>query len=153
MKSFPIITVIVMLYILTIGGCGKKYIPRTGIEDTEENRAIVLFCERYRNAVEKLNIGLLLSLASLRYFDNNGTVKVGDDLDRASLEEVLKNRFKAIKTIRYEFRYRNVFVKGNVIYVEYVYTTSYEYKVGGKKRWQIIQPITDLSSSAWTVVT
>jgi hypothetical protein len=119
-----------------VAACTPKFIPNTEIEDTEENRAIISFCERYRHAVEDMNIGLLLSLASPDYFDNSGTLTGEDDMDKAGLEAVLKERFKAVESIRYEIRYRNVFVKNDTILVEYTYTTSYRYNIGEEPRWE-----------------
>jgi hypothetical protein len=120
---------------LAAAGCGKKYIPNTQIEDTEFNREIIGFCERYRHAVEDMNIGLLLSLASPRYFDNAGSPTGDDDFDRTGLEEVLNERFRAVKAIRYEIRYRDIFEQQNVVYVEFTYTLSFQYDVGGETKW------------------
>lgn len=122
--------------LMVIMGCTPKFIPNTEIEDTEENRAVVMFCERYRHAVEDLNIGLLLSLASPRYFDNSGTVTGDDDMDKQGLEQVLKERFKSVEAIRYEIKYRDIYVKNDVVMVEYTYTTSFRYNVDGKARWE-----------------
>ncbi len=122
---------------LVVGmGCTPKFIPNTEIEDTEENRAVVMFCERYRHAVEDLNIGLLLSLASPRYFDNSGTVTGDDDMDKQGLEQVLKERFKSVETIRYEIKYRDIYLKDDIVMVEYTYTTSFRYNVDGKSHWE-----------------
>lgn len=120
---------------LLCSGCYKRYIPNTEIEDTDVNREIVAFCERYRHAVEDLNIGLLLSLASPRYFDNMGTSKADDDVDREGLERVLKERFNSVGKVRYEIRYRSLYEMNSTIYVEYTYTTSFQYTVGEKMRW------------------
>ena len=119
-----------------VSGCTPKFIPNTEVEDTEENRAIIAFCERYRHAVEDLNIGLLLSLVSPQYFDNSGTVTGDDDMDKAGLEVILKERFKAVESIRYEIRYRAVYTKNDVVMVEYTYTTSFRYNVDGKPHWE-----------------
>jgi hypothetical protein len=116
--------------------CSPKFIPNTEVEDTKDNRAIISFCERYRHAVEDLNIGLLLSLASPNYFDDSGTVSGTDDMDKSGLETVLKERFKSVETIRYEIDYRKVYVKKNTIYVEYTYTTSFRYNINGEPRWE-----------------
>ena len=131
-----ILELVVVLVATTIGGCTPKFIPNTEVEDTEENREIIAFCERYRHAVEDLNIGLLLSLASPQYFDNSGTVTGDDDMDKAGLEVILKERFKSVESIRYEIRYRAVYVKNDIIMVEYTYTTSFRYNVDGKPHWE-----------------
>ena len=123
-----------MLVFLAIG-CSKKYIPNTEIEDNAFNRDVVAFCERYRHGVEDMNIGLLLSFASPRYFDNSGTTSGSDDMDRSGLEEVLKSRFKAVRALRYEMRYIDIYQKGGRIYVEYTFTTSFQYEVAGETKW------------------
>jgi hypothetical protein len=136
MKSqilLPLIAVVLLSGVLA--GCGKKYIPNTEIEDNEFNREVVEFCERYRHAVEDMNIGLLLSMASPRYFDNAGTPPGDDDFDRAGLEEVLQERFRAVKAIRYELRYRDLFEHQSLIFVEFTYTLSFQYEVGGQTKW------------------
>ncbi len=117
-------------------GCTPKFIPNTEVEDTEDNRAIISFCERYRRAVEDLNIGLLLSLASPNYFDDSGTVSGVDDMDKSGLEAVLKERFKAVETIRYETRYRKIYMRNETIMIEYTYNTSFQYDLKGEPRWE-----------------
>lgn len=125
-----------LLSLSLVGGCAKRYIANTEIEDTEENRNVVKFCERYRHAVNDMNTGLLLSLASPRYFDESGTLKADDDLNKESLEEVLKNRFQSIKSVRYEMRYRDIYqLEDGHVYVEFTYTMSFQYEINGKRRW------------------
>ncbi|MCP4680301.1 MAG: hypothetical protein GY854_33385 [Deltaproteobacteria bacterium] len=128
--------VTVIVFSSLVAGCGKRYIPNTEIEDNEVNREIVAFCERYRHAVEDLNIGLLLSLASPRYFDNSGTTTGDDDMDRVGLEDILKNRFKTVRAIRYEIHYRSIYENYDVIHIEYTYTTSFQYEVDGVTKWE-----------------
>jgi hypothetical protein len=82
-----------------------------------------------------MNIGLLLSLASPRYFDNAGTPSGDDDFDRSGLEEVLNERFRAVKAIRYELRYRDIFKHRSLVFVEFTYTLSFQYSVGDQTKW------------------
>ena len=117
-------------------GCSPKMIPNTEVPDTRENREIIAFCERYRHAVEDLNVGLLITLASPKYFDNSGTVDGDDDMDKDGLEAVLKARFKSLEAMRYEIRYRDIYTKNDVVMVEYTYTTSFRYNVNGDPHWE-----------------
>jgi hypothetical protein len=120
---------------LLSAGCGPTYLPNTEIEDTEQNREIVSFCERYRHAVEDLNVGLILSLTSPRYFDNSGTPTGDDDFDRRGLEELIKARFQAVRSMRYEIKYRNLYERDGLFMIDYTYTMSFEYEVGSKTKW------------------
>jgi hypothetical protein len=120
---------------LAVSACHDKVIPNTEIPDNDDNRAIIAFCERYRHAIEDRNVGLLLSLASQRYFDNSGTPTADDDIDHAGLELVLTQRFKELKAMRYEIKYRNVFEAVGVIYVEYTYNMAFQYQLGDKMKW------------------
>lgn len=135
MKNSVTMSLAAAFLLLCIAGCQKNFIPNTEIEDNDFNREIINFCERYRHGVEDLNVGLLLSLASPRYFENSGTPSGEDDFDRDGLEQVLSKRFKELKAMRYEFKYRDIFEQNSVIYVEYTYTTSFQYTVEDRNKW------------------
>jgi hypothetical protein len=112
--------------LLTLSACAKHYIPNTDVEDNDENRRIIAFCEKYRHAVEERNVPLLLSMASSTYFEDGGNVDAADDMDYGGLREYLEGRFKDTRAIRYEIRYRRI-KRGREerIYVEFQYTASY----------------------------
>jgi len=135
MKQLLMAVALLGVLVCAATGCGKRYIPNTEIEDTELNREIVAFCERYRHAIEDLNVGLLLSMASPRYFDNSGTPSGDDDYDRSGLEEVLSERFSKLKAMRYEIKYRSLHEQMGTVFVEFTYTMSFQYAVGEKTRW------------------
>ncbi|APS00877.1 hypothetical protein BCY86_03880 [Pajaroellobacter abortibovis] len=112
--------------------CSKTYIPNTDVEDKEINRAVILFCERYRHAVEERNVGELLKLASPAYHEDGGNTRGDDDLDYEGLKEYLTETFIKTNSIRYEIRYRRItFTERNYIYVDYTYAASY--KIPGLK--------------------
>ena len=75
------------------------------------------------------------SFVSPNYFDNSGTIKSDDDMDRAGVEEILKSRFQAVKAVRYEIKYRNIYIEETMVYVEYTYNTAYQYDIDGKTHW------------------
>ena len=112
--------------LLAGAGCAVQYIPNTDVEDNDENRKIISFCEKYRHAVEERNVPLLLGMASESYFEDGGNVDSADDMDYTGLREYLEGRFKDTRAIRYEIRYRRI-RKGreDKILVEFTYTASY----------------------------
>ena len=136
-KNIALMLGAALLTVTSMGsmGCAKSYIPNTEVEDNAENREIVRVCEKYRRAVEERNIGMLMALASPRYFDNSGTTTGEDDYDRQGLEQVLRVRFATIKAMRYEFKYRSIFESQGLMYVEYTYTMSFQYEVDGQSHW------------------
>ncbi|HEY3500467.1 MAG TPA: hypothetical protein VGK73_37500 [Polyangiaceae bacterium] len=108
-------------------GCSREYIPNTDVDDTDFNRQVVEFCEDYRHAVERRNVGLLLKLANEKYYEDGGTSDTDDDLDYAGLKEYLEGKFRDVKAIRYEVRYRNVSRGRNEeVLVDYTYSASYK---------------------------
>ena len=121
-----------LLMSLAASGCATHYIPNTDVEDNDENRKIIAFCEKYRHAVEDRNVPLLLEMASPAYFEDGGNVDATDDMDYSGLREYLEGRFKDTRAIRYEIRYRRV-GRGsqNKVSVEYTYSASY--KIPGLK--------------------
>lgn len=120
------------LSLLALVSCAAHYIPNTDVEDNDDNRKIIAFCEKYRHAVEERNVPLLLSMASPRYYEDGGNVDATDDMDFSGLREYLEGRFKDTRAIRYEIRYRKVnHGAQNRILVDYTYSASY--KIPGLK--------------------
>jgi len=115
------------LSLLALASCATHYIPNTDVEDNDENRKVIAFCEKYRHAVEERNVPLLLSMASPRYYEDGGNVDATDDMDFAGLRDYLEGRFKDTRAIRYEIRYRKV-NRGpqDKIMVDYTYSASYK---------------------------
>lgn len=91
-----------------LSGCATRYIPNTDVEDTDDNRNVVTFCEKYRHAVELKDIGELLKLASNEYYEDGGNIDASDDLDYTGLRDYLTTRFVDAQAIRYEIRYRRI---------------------------------------------
>lgn len=121
-----------LLLSLTSVACAKTFIPNTDVEDTGVNRGIILFCERYRHAVEDKNVGALLKLMSPAYFEDGGNTKSEDDADFDRIREFLIGQFLKTTGIRYEIRYRHVtLTESNHIWVDFKYAAAW--KVPGVK--------------------
>jgi hypothetical protein len=135
MRLYPAIAAIVLL--AAISGCGASQIPNTDVEDTDDNRKIVSFCEEYRRAVEQKKIGYLLELADPSYYEDGGNTDASDDLDYAGLRDYLQDRFSKTKAIRYEIRYRRI-GKGrkNLVVVDYTYSASYKIPTEAGDIWR-----------------
>ena len=113
--------------------CATHYIPNTDVEDTDENRDVIRFCEQYRKALERKDVGALLSMASPRYYEDGGNVDPSDDLDYEGLRDWLEGRFQDTNAIRYEIRYRRV-QKGDNGRIYVIFTYSASYKIPGLKQ-------------------
>ena len=112
--------------VLALPHCAKKFIPNTTIPDNPYNRKIIKFCEQYRLAVESKDIGKLILMAASDYYEDGGTPTGGDDFDFSQLRDVLVARFAKVKTIRYDIKYRKVKIEADQIYVDYVWSGSYQ---------------------------
>jgi hypothetical protein len=108
-------------------GCTREVIPNTDVEDNDFNRGVVEFCEDYRHAVERRNVPLLLKFAHPKYYEDGGSTDTADDLDYAGLKAYLEGKFRDVKSIRYEVRYRDVSRGRNEeVFVDYTYSASYK---------------------------
>ena len=130
LASFSLVSLLRILLVCVatwLVACSKHYIPNTELEDTQDNRKIVEFCEEYRRAVERRNVPLLLKFAHSKYYEDGGNIDASDDLDKAGLEQYLNTKFREAKALRYEIRYRRVTLgrKGE-LYVDYTYSASYK---------------------------
>jgi hypothetical protein len=120
-------TVLFAALLAMSSGCATQYLPNTDVEDTDDNRRVIDFCEQYRRAVEMRNVPLLLKLADPRYYEDGGNADATDDLDFAGLRDYLDDQFKLTRSIRYEIRYRRVGEgRKHSIFVDYTYSASYK---------------------------
>ena len=90
----------VFLLALSLGicACAHSKIRGTQIDDTEENRAILLIVEEYHRAVEDLDADAVLALVSPKYFEDNGNTIEADDYDYKGLSDGLKANFSRTRT-------------------------------------------------------
>ena len=122
--------------------CAKTYIPNTDVQDTSENRNIILFCEKYRHAMEDRNVADLLKLMSPAYFEDAGNTKNEDDADFEAMRQFLTGDFLKTSGIRYEIRYRRVtLTETNHIFVDYSYAAAW--KIPGAKTEEWHHEVTD----------
>jgi hypothetical protein len=117
-------------------GCSKYYIPNTDVEDTDDNRKIVAFCEAYRHALERKDIISIMELVSPHYYEDGGNVDASDDIDYTGLREYLMNEFQDASAIRYEIRYRRVVQEKNYVFVDYTYSGSFRLPSDEGEQWQ-----------------
>jgi hypothetical protein len=123
--------------LLLVLGCHTQMIPNTEVEDTDENRAVVEFCERYRKAVERRNVNYLMEIAHPRYYEDGGNVDSTDDMDLGGLKEYLTERFTDATLIRYEIHYRRVGKgRNDSFYVDYTYSASYQVPTNKGDTWR-----------------
>ncbi|MFO0757177.1 MAG: hypothetical protein U0359_11850 [Byssovorax sp.] len=119
-----------------LAGCMTHYIPNTDVEDSDDNRKIISFCEKYRHAVEHKDIDQLMKMAATNYYEDGGNVDAADDLDYAGLRSYLEGRFLTASSIRYEIRYRKVSRQHDLIYIEYTYSASFRIPTSKGEEWR-----------------
>jgi hypothetical protein len=165
-RSFRAFFLVAAVATTLLTGCRMQYIPNTDVEDSDDNRQVITFCEKYRHAVELKDVPELLQLASNEYYEDGGNVDASDDLDFAGLREYLTTKFDSAHAIRYEMRYRRIIrqtvsagdpgtdnngidrkaqgakndaasTTAELIYVDYTYSASYRIQgVKGGDEWR-----------------
>jgi len=120
-----------------LAGCGEKFIPNTDVEDTEENRRVIEYCEQYRIALEARDVARLLSMTADDYYEDGGSPSGEDDYDRAGLEERLRTRFQRVEAVRYDIRYRRVVYFPDRVEVYYSYYGRFQVagQTAGESLW------------------
>ncbi len=116
--------------------CSKTYIPNTDVEDTGQNRDVIVFCEKYRHALEDKDVSQLLKMMSPGYFEDGGNTKNEDDADFDKIREFLTGDFLRTGSIRYEIRYRRItFAENNHIFVDYTYAAAWKLPGVKQEEW------------------
>lgn len=129
-------SLLLLLTLAPLVGCGAQLIPNTDVPDTAENREAVEFVEEYRHAVESHNPASILRLVSQDYFDDNGTPASEDDLDYEALQSRLGRWSADVLDVRYEMRYRRVTVYPERVFVDVTYTGSFKVRTAEGERWE-----------------
>ena len=137
-------SVLPLLAALSCLSCSKQFVPNTDVEDSPFNRKVIEFCEEYRRAVERRNVGLLFKLADKRYYEDGGNADASDDMDYAQFKEFLTGAnadetgvaFLDAMAIRHEIRYRRVLKENDRIFVDYTYSASYKIPTTNGDMWK-----------------
>jgi len=132
----PTLRIVVFAWLAALPACGSTYIPNTDVDDNDENRRIIEFCEAYRKAIERKDIPTLLEMASERYYEDGGNADASDDIDYAGLRDYLSSKFDEATAIRYEIRYRRVSTEDEFIYVDYTYSGSFRLPSKDGEKWK-----------------
>jgi hypothetical protein len=112
---------------LASAGCSRTYLPNTDVEDTSQNRQVILFCEQYRHAMEDKNVAQLLKAMSPGYFEDGGNGKNDNNADYDEIRGFLTGNFLKTSGVRYEIRYRRVtFTETNHVFVDYTYAAAWK---------------------------
>lgn len=127
---------LVLVALSFLVGCSTAYIPNTDVPDTEENRKLITFCERYRKAVERKDVRDMLKMASPKYYEDGGNMDASDDIDFAGLKQFLTERFDDAVGVRYEIRYRRVTRENERIFVDYTISGSWRIPTTQGDQWK-----------------
>ena len=134
-KSFSSIP-FTWLALLPLAGCAHSTIPNTHIEDTRENREVLEFVEKYRKAVERRDMGMLVTLASQDYFDDMGTPRGEDDIDYETLRKGLVRLRDEVIAARYQISYRTVTSVNDRVLVDVLYTGWFRVNTPDGPQWR-----------------
>jgi len=108
----------------TASGC-VRYFPGTEIPDNADTQAIKSIMERYRSAVEAKDVNAIISLVSETYRDDGGTIQTEDDLDYASLQEVLPRRLEKVRDASLYMELKRIDVQRDLAVATYSYVWRY----------------------------
>jgi hypothetical protein len=135
---------LLIVLVTLLASCAEHYIPNTDVEDTEENRKLISFCEQYRRAVERRDVMALLKMISPDYYEDGGNADASDDMDYAQFKDWLTGAssgetglaFGDATAIRHEIRYRRVLKENDRIFVDYTYSASYRIPTANGDEWK-----------------
>ncbi len=113
------------LFVLGAASGCVHYFPGTEIPDNTDTRAIKDVMEKYRSAVEAKDVGTIIALCSEQYRDDAGTIQTEDDLDYASLREVLPKRLSKVQNANLYMELKRIDVERDTAIATYSYVWRY----------------------------
>lgn len=118
-------------------GCDHQNIPNTRVADTEENREVIDFVEKYRHAVEDRDVAGLLKMASQFYYDDMGTPGGEDDVDYDALKAGLGRLRTDVLAARYQISYRGLtYLDDQRMLVDLLYTGWFKVNTPDGPQWK-----------------
>lgn len=120
-------TAVLLLALIGAGACAHAdYFPGTTILHNDENVKIIETVEQYRRRMLEHNVEGLMILASQRYFEDSGTPRSDDDYGYEGLKQVLSEKLKLVKSLRYQIEYRKITVNNDRAEVEVFLDGAFE---------------------------
>lgn len=115
---------------LLLTACTTKYIGNTRIEDTKENRELLVVVDQYRRAVEDRDIQRILDMTSDGFFEDPGTpYDPTDDYDKAELAQRLEQAFGKVTDQRLQIDVRKVDIDERQARANVDYRFDYRYRL------------------------
>lgn len=91
-----------LLGFVLASACTPSMIPGTNVEDTEDNRRVLEFLNKYRKAVIEKNVEGVVGLCAQDYFEDNGTAEQTDDYGLDQLRDKLGRAMGQTKEVQLE---------------------------------------------------
>lgn len=110
------------LLLATLFACKPQLIPQTSVADNAENRAVVDFMDRYKQAIESRSVENVLKLVSENYLDLSGPAEAIDDYNYERLKLRLEKAFERIQDIKLGIHIQHIAHKENGIEVTYFFS-------------------------------
>jgi len=83
-------------------GCKPELIAGTTVEDTEENREVLVFLTRYQQAMQNRSAADIVKLCAADYFEDNGNADPKDDYNLDGLRGKLEAHLAKTKELTLE---------------------------------------------------
>ncbi|MEL7372265.1 MAG: hypothetical protein AAFN74_25290 [Myxococcota bacterium] len=125
-----------MVLAALVGACAHDKIPRTQIDDTDENREIFRLVKAYEQALESLDADAVLALVSPNFYENNGNTDDRDDYDFFGLKDNLKRDFQRTRTLQLDLRVDAIEVKEDTAFAELYYQIRAQNEYPSGLKWE-----------------
>jgi hypothetical protein len=89
----------VVLAWTTMAACSPKLLPNSNLEDSEENRQVLLVLAKYQAAMIERRSDAVMELVAADYFEDRGNLNANDDYNRDGLQQRLKDDFARFKEV------------------------------------------------------
>lgn len=108
------------------------------IERNDENIEVLLFVQKYRNAIANKDIETLKTMISSDYYENASTTDdLTDDYGNEKLDELFHDYLlQSVRDIRFVIEIKQLIKEGMQYFVNYQYIWNFRYEVAGQSYWQ-----------------
>jgi len=141
-SSYALLLVVPL--VLLFSGCKVRFIQNTSVPDTIENRAVMDFLKKYKEATESRSVKDVMELVATDYFENGTRFESNDKYGYAQLSEKLTRTFEKVEALNLSFYVQNIERDADRIKVVYYFLERALIKYPTESKWMSVNDVNQM---------
>jgi hypothetical protein len=107
--------------LFSLSACKPNLLPMSSVSNTAENRAVMQFMDKYKNAIEQHSVAEVMALVAPDFYESSGTDNAEDDYGYSQLQQKLEKAFARVKNLTLRYHVQQIARKDDQLFVYYYF--------------------------------